>query len=225
MQENMKFCPQCGNKLPADAAFCGACGHSMAQRKAAAAASSPSPAAAPASAQGPSAGTSQSGSFTPVGIAARLAAVVTLVCMFVPWASVPSLNSLSGYASMLGFGSGGGFDYSIPSLGEAVRQIHNLVGSSSLDALYLIVLVLWLLALVGLIVGLVSSFVGKKGMKLLAAGCLGVTLVGVVWAVICMMVNSSNHYEILSVAGGCIAAIILGVVGLALSLASRPKGN
>ena len=162
-----------------------------------------------------------------MGIVGRVASVVALVCMFLPWVGLSSSIS-SAYNDFTSFLSGSAGvslgsmrDYAMFELGDAVRMLAYL--NRSFESLYALFLLLWGVALVLLIAGLVVSFLGKRKGGLLALGCFCAAAVAVLWAVLVMYVNTSNHMELLSVGGGCIGAIVAGLAGFVLTLAGRPK--
>lgn len=211
------FCPNCGNKLPAGASFCNKCGAQLGSRQTAGQATAVQTAKSIGAASGSIAG------FTPTGIAGRVAAVITAICMFLPWASVPALNTMSGYASQIGIGSGGGYDYSIPGLGDPVNTLTYMLGSNSLKTIHTLFMVVWVIALILLAVGLVLSLIGQRKSSLLVGGCLVAAVVAIAWAVFVPILNSANNFELLSVAGGCISTIVFAALGFVLSLVGRQK--
>ena len=141
--------------------------------------------------------------------------------MFLPWATVPAMGAINGFMNRLGMGSGAGSDYNIPALGEPVDNLTHLVGSNSLKVIHTLFLVVWIAVLVLLVAGLISSFIGKRKSALLTLGCVAIVITGLAWACTVAMINASNNYEILTVAGGCVGAIVVGAVTAVLLIAGR----
>lgn len=212
------FCPKCGSQLPAGAAFCGKCGAQLGE---CVAGRMQAASAAPGLVGGGAAG------FTPVGIAGRIAAVIAGICMFMPWVGLSSsisnaYNDFAGFLSgSTGVSLGSMRDYAIFELRDAIKALSYL--DSSFWDLYTLFLLMWMAALALLAIGFVVSLLGKRKGGLLAFGCLCAAAVAALWAMLVMYINSSNHMELLNVGGGCIGAIVLGILAFVLMLVSRPK--
>lgn len=152
----MPFCSQCGNELEASARFCPSCGASAGAAsaqdalRAPAAVATSKPASAPATTSAKSA-----------KIVAGVLNVVLIVCAFMPWVnvnlyvwrdafSIPGLLELS--STIQNYGSSlGGSAYSDSSV------------ATTLGAVTLLVLIVWLVVLVFLGRDAYRYFSGKRG--------------------------------------------------------------
>ncbi len=130
--------------------------------------------------------------FTPVGIAARIATVLTVVLMFMPWLRVDVLEELQGYASLLGYDIPAKTSFTMLNV-DAVTSTLDLISSSdSYSALHAVFYGFWIAALVLAGAGLVLSFTGRKSTRMLVPGAIAATLVALLWFV--AITNLNAHY-------------------------------
>ena len=228
------FCNKCGNQLPDGVAFCNKCGNQLKPQQTTsvnqsagvapqAQAQSYANANTVGTAVAPQGVTTTKSKITTAGIVGRIAAIIAAICMFLPWVSIPSLNTLSGYAAQLGLGSSRNYDYTMIGLGEPLKKLSSLIGNNSLNGLYLFFMILWVVVLIILAIGIITSFTGKAKGGLLAVGCFLACALAIVWVLFVAVFNNSNHFEVLSVAMGCYATVVLSLLAFIFVLVGRQK--
>ena len=161
------FCPNCGNQLPDGAAFCAKCGNQLRTN------------ATPINTASASVG--KKSSFTPLGILARICAVVAGIAMFMPWLEIPGMQSLGQYASLVGIKVNSDFAYPMYDMSDVTKTLDTLSSSSAYTTIQMLFFALWIVALVLLVVGLVRSFTGNKSSGALVPGGIVAALVSILW--------------------------------------------
>ena len=147
-------------------------------------------------------GASKNAAFTPVGIASRVLAGITIVLMFLPWLSLPIVSSLSGYASTFGYtGPMPASEYTMLGFGQAISFLGQFGDVSDLAAVHMVFLVGWVIALVGLVAGLVYSFLGKKSLIVVAIAAIVAAFVALAWSLGITVVNGVIVDELSSTYG------------------------
>ena len=173
------FCPKCGNQLPDEATFCNKCGNQLQSKRPEAQATAP--ASAKASVAIPKAPSVSMGGFTPVGILARIAAVVAIVAMFMPWLEIPGMQSIAKNVAYLGINMSGDYAYPMYDMSEVTKTLDTLSSSSAYTAIQMAFFALWVVALVLLVIGLVRSFIGNKSTGALLPGGIVAAIVAIAW--------------------------------------------
>lgn len=132
---------------------------------------------------------STSAGFTTTGIMSRLCAVISVVCMFMPWVSMLGVGSPQGIARTVGNGLSASYEmFNLGALGNALVSLY---GKDAFGAVKSAFFVAWIFVLVLVIFSLVWSLVGKKSVKLLAIAGIAVVLLAVFWAVAVFSVNGA----------------------------------
>ena len=209
-----RFCPQCGNELAGTAAFCNRCGAQL----------PPVAVAAPTAATAPA-------SFTPLGIGARVAAVVTVICMFLPWLGMPAIRTLGEYGSYFGLDTAGSYTYPMYDVSDIASALDFLSQSDVFTGIHALFMFGWLAALVLLGVALVMSLVGKRStVMMLPAGAVA-ALVAIAWfsAVTYMDGEFSSqlaqfigyHIEFFTVPPAVAVTAIAGIATAVLGIVAR----
>lgn len=197
------FCPKCGTKLPETAVFCTKCGHSLPKRaNIETAGSGPAIAQVLSTAQeSTTAQTSTFKSFNLIGIASRACAVIAIVGMLLPWLEVPGLQSLKGYASMVGINVSSSFSYHMFNMGEVTKTLDFLSNSNAFSAIQMGFLIFWGIALILLVIGLVHSAIGNKSTSSLLFGGFAAALVAFIWFAAVMYLDGEYSRQVAQLIG------------------------
>ena len=188
------FCPKCGASQPESAMFCAKCGHQFTNR--------PPAVAKSATVKGRHDVAKKTGSFTPVGVIARVASAATAAFMLMPWVEVPALKSLGQLAG--GFGISLPTDDSFPmyDMGGLTDVLDFITQSSAFGAIQKGFFAFWVLALLIIAIGLVRSFFGEKPMGMLAIGGIAAAFVAVVWFAAIMYLDGAQSAQFAQLIGG-----------------------
>lgn len=242
------FCPKCGSQLPDAAMFCNKCGSQLAARQQGSPQAAPRPAAprqaapgaspfanqpeanpfaapapAPAAAASRSAAGDLAGSMSGIGIGARVAAVVTVIFMLMPWLSVPFLRSAGSLLSNFGISTGTGPDYTMYGMGDVTQTLDSLSSSNAFGMVHTLFLVVWGVALLALVAGLIISFTStSKSARPLTAGGILAGVVAILWFVAISAINGELASQMSSYFGAGtqvfevpFAVIMTAICGLA----------
>jgi len=248
------FCPKCGSQFKQEATFCPKCGANLNRAQgapariaagampgagAARAVAGVTPSAAagsayryPAATHSPSmraAGSTKmrASSMSGMGIAACATAVITTVCMFMPWLEVPALAKLSGITS--GFGISSQSEFPIFGLDPVVKTMDMLTGSSAFNAISMIALALWSTVLATLLAGLVVSFTKTRSTKPLAVGGALAFMFAIAWSLSVNWLSgqiSSQLYNMVvafEVPGAVAATAIFGLATVVLAIVNKGR--
>lgn len=200
------YCNKCGNKMSDTARFCNKCGAERTSAVAQGAGMKPGlggnhgagakpnfnagPAfdgrKANAVAAGSAHGAAKAGSFTAMGILSRISAVCTIFLMFLPWLQVPIMRQLRSYlTSLTGVVSisnpESGYLYSMYNVDEVANVLDRVYSSNGFSSIHTVFLVLWAVALVLLVIGLVRSFMGAKTSSALLPGGIVAAATALLW--------------------------------------------
>lgn len=241
------FCPKCGKQLSDGAQFCKYCGAKIESPISARGGAPSDPkrsGVAPQIGSAPTRTTHDSHSsllgISATGWAARVAAIVTVFTMLLPWLSFPGMRTLQNYATtLLGIvlpstPERSSYAYSMYGLSDVTSTL-NTLGRSSLSTLLSIFALIWLVALIIVIAGLVRSFVTKKSTGLLAGGALVAAFVALAWGLFVIWIDSclqsalSNSFgfstKVVEPTVMVGATVVLGVVAFVLCQASKKEGQ
>lgn len=226
------FCPKCGAQLPDTATFCGKCGNELPAKAVgqAKAAKQPAPVQAARAAKPPAART---GGFTPLGIVGRICSVIALIAMFMPWLDVPGMRTLGNYASYLGVKVSGDFTYPMYNMGDVTKTLDTLASSNSFTGIQMLFLVLWVVAIVLLVIGLIRSFAGNKSTGMLLAGGIVAALVAILWFAAVTYLDSEFARQLAQLIGARVTffaipnavwvTFVMGLLGGILGFMGRAK--
>lgn len=198
------FCPKCGNELSEDAAFCAKCGNQIGGRARQGAANSVRPQAAASA-------SSIVGAMSTQTIGALIAAIVAVVCMFLPWVHNSYLSQLGTYGSYVGANVKD--SATVFGLADMMEQF----GGSSAQPVYMIITAVWVAVLALLVIGIIFSIRDKKPAILLIVGGAAAVVGALAWCWLFMVVAGGNEYTVtlpvwITLIAG-IAVIVLSVMG------------
>jgi len=149
------------------------------------------------------------------GIVARVAGLLAVVGMLLPWLRIPVLDAVNSGASLIGQDIPSSFSvFQLGNMGLA-EGVLNFVSSDRFSALHWVGFALWAVSLALLVIGLILSFVGKKKTIWLKAGAVACVVVAVVWIIWVGLLNqdiSQQAGEMLGSAGTMVTgAIAIGL--------------
>lgn len=148
------------------------------------------------------------------GIISRVAAVMAIVFLFLPWLNIPALQYASGYIGALGIKVKA--DWSIPDIKglldtfeSTIRPYMNYMSSddlaewNSISTPVNLVYFVWLAVVIALVAGIVVSLLKKRNVGLLVAAGFAATLLGIASIVFVAYANS----ELVTGMGEAIASL------------------
>lgn len=148
------------------------------------------------------------------GIISRVAAVMAIVFLFLPWLNIPALQYASGYIGALGIKVKA--DWSIPDIKglldtfeSTIRPYMNYMSNEDLAEWHSIstpvnlVYFVWLAVVIALVVGIVVSLLKKRNVGPLVAAGFAATLLGIASIVFVAYANS----ELVTGMGEAIASL------------------
>lgn len=130
----------------------------------------------------------------PFGIAARAAAIVAVVLMFLPWIKIPALSMANSFGSGLGIGIKE--SYTIPELKDICDMLKSAMAPyagymeseemaqvNSVVTVISILHFLWLAVIVALVVGIVLSLIKNRRIEVLVAAGAATTVLGIAFLI------------------------------------------
>ena len=127
---------------------------------------------------------------TGMGIAARITAVLTVVCMLLPWLHAPGINVLAEFSWMFGlYIQPGDFLFPMYTAGEMADFLDAITGAGWYSPVWAVFLILWAAALVLLVVRFFQSVLGLRDSRRLIIGGFLSGGLAIAWAVAVLLLN------------------------------------
>ncbi len=124
------------------------------------------------------------------GVAARITAVLTAICMLLPWLYAPGINVLAEFSWMFGlYIQQGDFLFPMFGTGEMAQFLDSITGAGWYSPVWAVFLILWAAALLLVVVRFFQSVVGlRDSRRLILSGFLAGG-VAVAWVVAVLLLN------------------------------------
>ena len=127
---------------------------------------------------------------TGMGIAARITAVLTVVCMLLPWLHAPGINVLAEFSWMFGlYIQQGDFLFPMYGAGEMAQFLDAISGAGWYSPVWAVFLILWAAALLLLVVRIIQSVLGLRDSRRLIISGFFAGGVAVAWIVAVFLLN------------------------------------
>lgn len=127
---------------------------------------------------------------TGMGIAARITAVLTVICMLLPWLHAPGINVLAEFSWMFGlYIQQGDFLFPMYGAGEMAQFLDAISGAGWYSPVWAVFLILWAAALLLLVVRIIQSVLGLRDSRRLIISGFFAGGVAVAWIVAVFLLN------------------------------------
>ena len=127
---------------------------------------------------------------TGMGIAARITAVLTVICMLLPWLYAPGINVLAEFSWMFGlYIQQGDFLFPMYGAGEMAEFLDAISGAGWYSPVWAVFLILWAAALLLLVVRIIQSVLGLRDSRRLIISGFAAGGVAVAWIVAVFLLN------------------------------------
>ena len=127
---------------------------------------------------------------TGMGIAARITAVLTVICMLLPWLYAPGINVLAEFSWMFGlYIQQGDFLFPMYGAGEMAEFLDAISGAGWYSPVWAVFLILWAAALLLLVVRIIQSALGLRDSRRLIISGFAAGGVAVAWIVAVFLLN------------------------------------
>ena len=128
---------------------------------------------------------------TPLGVAARICALLAAICMLAPWLYAPGINTLAEFSWMFGlYIQQGDFLFPMFGAGEMAEFLDSISGAGWYSPVWAVFLILWGAALALLVVRFFQSVLGlRDSRRLVLSGFLSGG-VAVAWIVAVLLLNA-----------------------------------
>ena len=127
---------------------------------------------------------------TGMGIAARITAVLTVVCMLLPGPHAPGINVLAEFSWMFGlYIQQGDFLFPMYGAGEMAQFLDAISGAGWYSPVWAVFLILWAAALLLLVVRIIQSVLGLRDSRRLIISGFFAGGVAVAWIVAVFLLN------------------------------------
>jgi len=127
---------------------------------------------------------------TGMGIAARITAVLTVICMLLPWLYAPGINVLAEFSWMFGlYIQQGDFLFPMYGAGEMAQFLDAISGAGWYSPVWAVFLILWAAALLLLVVRIIQSVLGLRDSRRLIISGFFAGGVAVAWIVAVFLLN------------------------------------
>lgn len=127
---------------------------------------------------------------TGLGVGARIAAVLAVICMLLPWLAAPGINVLADFSWMFGlYIQKGDFLFPMYTAGEMAEFLDTITGAGWYSPVWAVFLILWAAALLLLVVRFFQSVIGlRDSRRLVISGFLAGGL-AVAWIIAVLLLN------------------------------------
>lgn len=127
---------------------------------------------------------------TGLGIAARITAALTFVCMLLPWLHAPGINVLAEFSWMFGlYIQQGDFLFPMYGAGEMAEFLDAISGAGWYSPVWAVFLILWAAALLLLVVRFFQSVLGLRDTRRLVISGFLAGGVAVAWVIAVFLLN------------------------------------
>jgi len=127
---------------------------------------------------------------TGYGVAARIAAVLAVICMFLPWLSAPGMNVLAEFSWMFGlYIQQGDFLFPMFGTGEMAQFLNSITGAGWYSPVWAVFLILWAAGVLLLVVRFFQSVLGLRDSRRLILSGFYVGGVAVAWVIAVLLLN------------------------------------
>ncbi len=159
---------------------------------------------------------------TGLGVAARIGAVLTCACMFLPWLSAPGMNVLAQFSWMFGlYIRPGEFLFPMFNTGEMAEFLDAMSGSGMYGPVWAVFLICWGVGLVLLVARFIQSLFGLRETRRLSLAGFIAGGVAVAWAIAVLLLNVQYmdlfeqafglRFTVFEIPPGVIATAIFGI--------------
>ena len=127
---------------------------------------------------------------TGLGIAARITAVLTAICMLLPWLHAPGINVLAEFSWTFGlYIQQGDFLFPMYTAGEMAEFLDAISGAGWYSPVWAVFLILWAAALLLLVVRFFQSVLGLRDTRRLVIGGFLAGGVAIAWIIAVFLLN------------------------------------